>query len=1154
MEDNLSIKSSDSVTTSGEYEIVPETPALNIILSGGDEGTMEKKEAIEVEGDTKKQQIPISPVLNIASNGDMNELEKNLTEVIKELDVNEDASDAHTSSTLKKATLCLDNLSAPESLGFKNLQSPVSLTTPDPNKVGQSVFYDCIDASPMIENVGQGHVKGKGDTDEETEISDIDQECTKFSAVTYLGAVNINAPKSEAEILRKMIEMNALSSNTGIDVSISVPNGPEGVVVLYDKKNTVVATYEIQRILFYTPGPVDTTDSACFAFTWSHGTAQDSPIFQCHVFRCQIPEAITRVNSCFSKAFNRVPASMTCSVASTAATSDNNALATSICSDLTGNPLTQAMYEFNVSLEIREKVAKNTYSAVARDKNVFKLRCNVDKEVCIVVRQVPSGNLPPLLIERCFGVLLSPGKLIRQADMRLLDMAHMGYLKTEGSQLAPALAPYQVQAEWNANEKAFEVLNAESPKKYLTVAVDLVIKGISEPVRFVIETMVTIASQNESRLMDNLLLSKRPLLQKFYLQLKDSAGSWEVQSIDPSEEIIEVSQATSLRAFTKNLSKMVRSQSALSFDFDDISLIEGDCGSDGDEPLLSGTGEVSKECSVDCLEEWSLILHEWENLAPNKRPKGLAPLVRAGIPEALRCRVWQKLAGTENANELMERYRILITKETSCETVIQRDLNRTFPAHKFFKDSGGSGQDSLYKVSKAYAVHDSEIGYCQGLSFISASLLLHMPEEDAFALLVAFMYNYKLRDLYKLGFEALYLRLYQLNRLLKEQLPDLADHFEQNGVETHMFASQWFLTLFTARFPLCFVFHVLDIFLLDGMMIIFQVAMTLLYVCKKDLLELDFEGILKYIRVSLPKKCRSEAQTRKVMKMVCEWKVKKLKKYEDEYRLIKQEEEREQAAIKYYEEKFEEERKMLNCEIELLKSRLQESEKQERQAKNIISDYKQIIQRQEQQINKINTILGDVTKVVGNCTKCSSSMPQHSPLHKPLPLNGLDSENVDTQISHPLDPLHEAQQRIRELELELAKTKLDKVEAECRNQDLNHKLTTISEIHQKTTGISGGSGPASWQPWLSKTLNTIQEKVNTTKRDIPTFQAHVPLEGITGITSNELSATNIKNKLLHQKNSQNRHSFDITKISATGQTETSGTTQTKDPVPLKEHP
>lgn len=179
--------------------------------------------------------------------------------------------------------------------------------------------------------------------------------------------------------------------------------------------------YEIQRILFFTHGAKEGPDKACFAFTWCHGSAQDSQIFQCHIFRCQIPEAVTRVDTCFAKAFNRLPQSMTCSVTSTGATTDNG-MATSVTSDLAGQPLSQAMYEFNVSLEIKEKMAKNTFSSVARDKNIFKLRCNVDKQVWIVVKQLPSTSLPPLFIERCFGVLLSPGKLIRQADMRLLDM------------------------------------------------------------------------------------------------------------------------------------------------------------------------------------------------------------------------------------------------------------------------------------------------------------------------------------------------------------------------------------------------------------------------------------------------------------------------------------------------------------------------------------------------------------------------------------------------------------------------------------------------------------------------------------------------------------------------------------------------------------
>ncbi|CAG2062122.1 unnamed protein product [Timema podura] len=62
----------------------------------------------------------------------------------------------------------------------------------------------------------------------------------------------------------------------------------------------------------------------------------------------------------------------------------------------------------------------------------------------------------------------------------------------------------------------------------------------------------------------------------------------------------------------------------------------------------------------------------------------------------------------------------------------------------------------------------------------------------------------------------------------REQLPQLWQHFSDKGVESHMFASQWFLTLFTARFPLYFVFHILDVFLLQGVDTLFQVALALL--------------------------------------------------------------------------------------------------------------------------------------------------------------------------------------------------------------------------------------------------------------------------------------------------------------------------------------
>ncbi|CAB1318127.1 unnamed protein product, partial [Coregonus sp. 'balchen'] len=161
--------------------------------------------------------------------------------------------------------------------------------------------------------------------------------------------------------------------------------------------------------------------------------------------------------------------------------------------------------------------------------------------------------------------------------------------------------------------------------------------------------------------------------------------------------------------------------------------------------------------------------------------------------------------------------------ESPQDSAITRDINRTFPAHDYFKDTGGDGQDSLYKICKAYSVYDEEIGYCQGQSFLAAVLLLHMPEEQAFSVL--------------------------------EYIPDLYNHFLNVGLEAHMYASQWFLTLFTAKFPLYMVFHIIDLLLCET--------------SREDLLATDFEGALKFFRVPVPKRYRSEENAKKLMELAC---------------------------------------------------------------------------------------------------------------------------------------------------------------------------------------------------------------------------------------------------------------------------------------------
>lgn len=310
---------------------------------------------------------------------------------------------------------------------------------------------------------------------------------------------------------------------------------------------------------------------------------------------------------------------------------------------------------------------------------------------------------------------------------------------------------------------------------------------------------------------------------------------------------------------------------------------------DGD-PIPSGTGSVSKDCSASELLGWSEILPRW-HAKLDQRPKGLNALVRNGIPEPLRGEVWQLLSGAHQSADLMDQYRIFLTQSAPTEQIILRDVHRTYPAHENFRTGGSSSLlDSLFKVCKAYAVYDEEVGYCQGLSFLVAALLLHMPEEQAFCVFVRIMLNYGLRDLFRNNFDELYLKFYQLEHLLEDHMPDLHQHFVGIGIEPFTYASQWFLTVFTAKFPLNAVFYIMDIFLLDGMNTIFQIALALLGSSKQELLALDFEGVLKYFRVQMPKRYRNQDNVQQLIVASSEISLKKLKKHAKNYEIKKQKE------------------------------------------------------------------------------------------------------------------------------------------------------------------------------------------------------------------------------------------------------------------------
>lgn len=95
--------------------------------------------------------------------------------------------------------------------------------------------------------------------------------------------------------------------------------------------------------------------------------------------------------------------------------------------------------------------------------------------------------------------------------------------------------------------------------------------------------------------------------------------------------------------------------------------------------------------------------------------------------------------------------------------------------------------------------YDPDVGYTQGLAFIVAALLLNMPEEEAFCVLVRLMHSYDLRSHFMPEMPGLQLRMYQFDRLLEDMLPAVHLHLLRAGVKSSMYASQWFMTMFSYR-------------------------------------------------------------------------------------------------------------------------------------------------------------------------------------------------------------------------------------------------------------------------------------------------------------------------------------------------------------------
>ncbi|ETN61773.1 ecotropic viral integration site [Anopheles darlingi] len=538
--------------------------------------------------------------------------------------------------------------------------------------------------------------------------------------------------------------------------------------------------------------------------------------------------------------------------------------------------------------------------------------------------------------------------------------------------------------------------------------------------------------------------------------------------------------------------------------------------------LNSGASSVGEE---DVWSTWASIVTDWEASQKRKGPT-VRELVRKGIPHHFRAIVWQLLCGASDADK--KQYAEYIKATSACEKVIRRDIARTYPEHDFFKEKDGLGQEALFNVMKAYSLHDREVGYCQGSGFIVGLLLMQMPEEEAFAVLVQIMQQYRMRDMFKPSMAELGLCMYQLESIVQEQIPELHLHFQSQSFQTSMYASSWFLTLYTTALNLTLSCRIMDVFLSEGMEFIFKVAIALLTIGKDTLLSLDMEAMLKYFQKELPQKVENDSDGLFNLAFQVKINTKKMKKMEKEYADLRKKEQEEMVELR----RLRSENRLLKKRNELLEAesaeladrlvRGQVSRAEEEETSYAIQSELLALRRAHLEVSHQLETANEEVRALSLRLQENNNSRQNSfdeLIMKEEALKQRDemvsclleelvkvrqglaeSEDVIRNLKTKIQELEEDKKRLREtttdnsvahLQDELIASKLREAEASLSLKDLKQRVQELSTQWQRQlseqrndptqSNDSGAKKLLFWESGRSQDLQKLEEELMTTR-------------------------------------------------------------------------
>lgn len=220
-----------------------------------------------------------------------------------------------------------------------------------------------------------------------------------------------------------------------------------------------------------------------------------------------------------------------------------------------------------------------------------------------------------------------------------------------------------------------------------------------------------------------------------------------------------------------------------------------------------------------------------------------------GLPASLRGRIWSFVTKSASFSNSFSRraFEVAVTKAGVHDSaMIKKDISRTLP--NLLKTP--ELLLSLERILCAYAGCDPEVGYCQGMGFIAAAILVVQGDEYvAFSTFYQVMRDKNWREVYSNGTPGLMKLLTLTYSRIAKSLSTLYAHISRVSLDGCI--SQFYLTAFLSTLQWEDSLRVLDMFLLRGADCLVDLLVRLLQLNQHELLHMNDEELYDCLRSNL---------------------------------------------------------------------------------------------------------------------------------------------------------------------------------------------------------------------------------------------------------------------------------------------------------------